>query len=276
MLKQRVITALLMMATFLSVLLIFPEYVFFGFLSVVLLVAAWEWADLASLSGAASRLAYVGAAAIASGAVLWYLGWPFDADRFRLVSIVAGTWWALALLWIQSYPSSAIIWGARPMRLLMGLVVMIPAWLACLYLRAQIDGQWLVLFLVLLVAGADVGAYFVGRKFGRRKLAPRVSPGKSWEGVLGGLVFSVLVCAVFYACFGGELWKLLLLVVIPAALVSVVGDLLESMVKRHRGVKDSSQLLPGHGGVLDRVDGLLAAAPVFALLVAATAWSLQG
>src|SRR5690606_33988289 len=137
-------------------------------------------------------------------------------------------------------------------RLLMGWFVLIPAWVGCIYLRHTPLGAWLVLMLVLIVAAADVGAYFSGRKFGQRKLAPNVSPGKSWEGVWGGLSFALLVGTLYYLAFNGQDWLSLLVVVAPAALVSVVGDLLESMVKRHRGVKDSGRLLPGHGGIFDR------------------------
>jgi phosphatidate cytidylyltransferase len=119
---------------------------------------------------------------------------------------------------------------------------------------------------VLLVAAADIGAYFAGRRFGRRKLAPTVSPGKSWEGVVGGLAAVSLLAAIF-ALLRDVSLVLVLALALPAALASVVGDLLESMLKRFRGIKDSGSILPGHGGVLDRIDGLVAAVPVFTLAI---------
>ena len=125
-----------------------------------------------------------------------------------------------------------------------------------------------------MVAAADIGAYFAGRTFGRLKLAPAISPGKTWEGVLGGAAFAAFFGVVFNLVLGGDQWLKVVIVVVPAVLVSVIGDLLESMVKRHRGVKDSSHVLPGHGGVLDRIDALLAAAPVFTLATMMTGWQL--
>jgi len=156
----------------------------------------------------------------------------------------------------------------------MGWLVLIPPWLACIYLKQSENGSWLILMLVLLVAAADIGAYFSGRALGKHKLAPRVSPGKTWEGVAGGLLFVFLVALLLKLSFGLREWQALMIVMLPAALVSVVGDLLESMLKRYRGIKDSSQLLPGHGGVLDRIDGLVAAAPVFSLSIMISGWSL--
>lgn len=149
----------------------------------------------------------------------------------------------------------------------MGWLTLVPAGLAFVFLRAQVHGEWLLLFTVALVAAADIGAYFAGTNFGRRKLAPQVSPGKSWEGFAGGLVASLLLVLIVWALVWRERFELpeLLAVVAVTVLGSVCGDLLESMLKRQRGVKDSSNLLPGHGGVLDRLDSLSAAVPIFAL-----------
>jgi len=152
------------------------------------------------------------------------------------------------------------------MRLAMGLWVLLPTWVGFSVLRES-GAAWL-LFVLLLVWGADIGAYFVGRALGRHKLAPRVSPGKTWEGVAGGLMVTALLAIVFasWQSLGVAGGLMLMLATAVVTLVSVLGDLLESMLKRHRGIKDSSQLLPGHGGVLDRVDSLTAAVPLFALL----------
>lgn len=157
--------------------------------------------------------------------------------------------------------------------MIIGALTLVPAGVAVLTIHSYANGQWLVLALLLLVAAADTGAYFSGKAFGKRKLAPNVSPGKSWEGVIGGLLL-VSAIALIYGLFDGDPWFIGLVIALPAAAVSVLGDLLESMLKRHRGVKDSGSILPGHGGVLDRIDGITAAAPVFALALIATGWVL--
>ncbi len=148
----------------------------------------------------------------------------------------------------------------------MGLLTLLPTWLALVYLRALPNGEWKIVFLLGLVAAADIGAYFSGSTFGRRKLAPSVSPGKSWEGFWGGLALSMLLAlAVWWFCWRTLPLPAWLLVVACTVLASVLGDLLESMIKRQRGVKDSGTLLPGHGGIMDRLDSISAAAPIFAL-----------
>ncbi len=274
MLKDRVLTAIILAVGFLAALFLLPGFYFSVAIGCVLVVATWEWSNLSALSSSVTRSAYI-AFVIAVAVVCGFLtDWGKDAEALRFFLIVACVWWAIALLWIQGFPSSAIIWGSVPARLAMGLFVLVPAWLGILFLRHQSSGAWLVLFVVLLVAAADIGAYFTGRAIGKRKLAPSVSPGKSWEGVAGGAVLAAILAIVFNTFFeGGELVSLLIIAV-PTALISVVGDLLESMVKRHQGVKDSSQLLPGHGGVLDRIDALVAAVPVFSLAFMSNHWQL--
>jgi phosphatidate cytidylyltransferase len=144
------------------------------------------------------------------------------------------------------------------------LAVLVPTWIALIYVRLQPSGAYLVLLLMLVVALADSGGYFAGRRFGKHKLAPAVSPGKTWEGFAGGLLAN-LALATGLALALHLNWLLVICVIVPTSLISVLGDLLESMVKRHAGVKDSGAILPGHGGILDRVDGITAGAPVFAL-----------
>ena len=274
MLKQRVITAVLLMAGFIGVLFFSPWYVFAVLVGAVFCLAAWEWSDLSGIAHPGLRIIYIFSTVLMSVAVAWVLDWSLDLQKLKLFMLLAVGWWCFALLWIQGYPTSSIIWGARPVRLIMGWLVLIPAWIGCLYLRNTALGAWLVLMLVLIVAGADVGAYFSGRRFGQHKLAPRVSPGKSWEGVGGGLLLALLIGVGYNFLFAGNNWLAVIVIITLAVLISVVGDLLESMVKRHRGVKDSGDLLPGHGGILDRIDGLVAAVPVFALSVMLTHWSL--
>lgn len=271
MLKQRVISACIMMLVFLLVLLVLPPIAFIAFVSLGIAVGAWEWANLAGVTSPFKRALYL--FAVMGGVGLCWLILEVDASnqqRLQTLFWCSVAWWGVALLWVQGYPSSAILWGAVPVRLLMGLCVLVPAGVGLFFIRSQEHGHWLVLLMILAVSAADTGAYFAGKRFGNRRLAPSVSPGKSVEGFIGGIIGSIalgLVVGQFWA--PDDRWWILLLVV-PAALVSVLGDLLESMVKRHRGVKDSGSILPGHGGVLDRVDGVTAAVPVFALTLLVT------
>jgi phosphatidate cytidylyltransferase len=264
-LKDRVITAVVMAAVFIGILFFCPPLVFTAFVALVTAVAAWEWANLCHLTNRSSRAVFTGAVATMAAALMAMLYWT-QWVRLEQVLVLSCAWWALALLWVQGYPSSAVLWRSSWTRMIMGLLVLVPAFLSLVYLRRLPDGHWYVIAIVLLVAAADIGAYFAGRRFGRHKLAPNVSPGKSWEGVVGGLL-AVAVIAGFFAFLRDAKLAVVLAVALPAALVSVVGDLFESMLKRYRGVKDSGHILPGHGGVLDRIDGLVAAVPVFTLAV---------
>ncbi|WP_018415494.1 phosphatidate cytidylyltransferase [Teredinibacter turnerae] len=274
-LKHRVITALVLVWLLIGTLFLGDWRVFAVVTGLVMALACWEWSDLCGLRSQLSRGAYTAVVAVVGVGLGVLLQWYEHHQSLRILLLIACAWWAVALLWVQSYPSSAILWGSTPVKMLMGLVILIPAWIALLYLRAQPAGAWLVLMAFLTVAAADVGAYFAGRRFGRTKLARNVSPGKTWEGVLGGMVLALLWGGFANLTIIGGDWLALLAVVVPTSLVSVVGDLLESMVKRQRGVKDSGRLLPGHGGFLDRIDGLVAAAPVFALAVLASGWTVS-
>lgn len=275
MLKQRVITAFFLAAIFLVALFGLPAGYFSFFIGVVVLIGAWEWANLSGYSALWQRSIYsVTTLGLLVGASV-YLGFEGEAspnlnsEAIRDLLLIGCGWWALALLLVQGYPSSGVLWGHRWLRLLMGLVVLVPTWVALVYVRQQTNGAWLVLMLILVVAIADSGGYFAGRRFGRHKLAPAVSPGKTWEGFAGGFVANCVLALVLSQALGVGLVGMLLLVV-PTSLVSVLGDLLESMVKRHAGVKDSGSILPGHGGILDRVDGITAGAPIFAMALLAT------
>ena len=150
-------------------------------------------------------------------------------------------------------------------------MVLVPAWVSLVILRQSEHGIWLVFFIIVIVASADIGAYFAGRKFGSKKLAPSVSPGKSWEGVWGGIIVALVSGSLMVVCHDAYVMSpWILVLILPTAMISVVGDLLESMLKRFRGIKDSGTLLPGHGGVLDRIDGLVASIPVFSLVYLAS------
>lgn len=270
MLRQRVATAVVMAAVLLAALVWLPPAVLALLFAAVMLVGAWEWADLCGWGGALRRAGYVGGVSAALLAVVLYTGLPWELQTLAVRDVLglAGLWWALALLWVMSYPGSALIWQYASVRALMGALTLIPAWTALVYLRLLTDGAWLIVFLVALVAAADIGAFFVGRAWGRSKLAPRVSPGKSWKGLWGGLALALVLAGVVWSMFMHTRIEASAMALLTAVtvLASVLGDLLESMLKRHRGVKDSGTVLPGHGGVLDRLDSMTAAAPVFALL----------
>lgn len=271
MLKQRIATATVLAAAFLAALFGLAASTFAGAMMLVVVLASWEWSALAGYTGRASRTAYVVAIAAASLLLAWWLRLDAPglyADRARSFFGWACVWWAIALLWIQGYPSSELLWGRRWACAVMGFVVLVPTWVALAVLAHLPGGGWLVLSVVLLVALADIGAFFCGRAFGRHKLAAQVSPGKTWEGFAGGLCTIVLFVIGFalYRNISPSEWLLWLFLAIATGSASVVGDLLESMIKRYCGVKDSGALLPGHGGVLDRIDSLTAALPVFTLL----------
>jgi len=271
-LKQRIVTAIIIAVIFLSALFVLNPFAFSLAVGVIVIYGAWEWSDLSGINSTLARLAYT---LVLSGllVVTAYVlrlspteSLQFDAGRSLLLAIVP--WWAVALLWVQGYPSSAVLWGSRWARCVMGFLVLVPTWAAMVILIHSAKGEWMIFLVVMIVACADIGAYFSGRRFGKHKLAPSVSPKKTWEGLLGGVVVNaivVLLLGVFLA-LDGRTWLLLALVIMGTALASVVGDLLESMVKRHRGIKDSGNILPGHGGILDRVDSLTAAMPVFTLI----------
>jgi phosphatidate cytidylyltransferase len=269
-LKERVITGIIMAAAVLAAIVFLPPVALMALMALIFLMAAWEWADLSGLQVYPAKAAYVLLVAALMTAVGWYgelLSAMVEWLKLRDVIGAGCLWWAIALLWVKSYPASSLLWGSVVVRALMGLLVIIPTWLALVYLRWQEGGVALILILIAFTSCADSGAYFSGKRWGKSKLAPNVSPGKSWAGFWGGLAVSNLFAVGVWFALGQPLLSLgQLLTIAPLVFaVSVLGDLLESMVKRHRGVKDSGVILPGHGGILDRVDSLTAAAPVFAL-----------
>ena len=258
MLKQRIITALILLPIALGGFFLLDGAWFALFIGAVVTLGAWEWARLAGLAAQPQRVAY--AAVVAA---LLYGAWLLPALAPWLLG-AAVLWWLAATLLVLSYPQSSRYWGGLPGKLLIGLLILLPAWQGLVQLKQWPQANALIIAVMVLVWGADIGAYFAGKTFGKRKLAPRVSPGKSWEGFYGGLVASLLITLVVGLQQG---WQVngLLLALGGAALVvavSVIGDLTESMFKRQSGIKDSSNLLPGHGGVLDRIDSLTAAVPL--------------
>ncbi len=257
MLKQRIITALILAPLALGGVFFLPPQQFSWFIGAVIALGAWEWSNLSGYAAQWQRIIY----AIFVVVLLTVIT---PASVLPVLWVAAG-WWVLALLLVLSYPASKASWNSGPLKLVLGLLVLVPAWVGLVQMKLHADSWILIMFLLFLVWGADVGAYFSGKYLGRHKLAPQVSPKKTWEGVAGGLAVVALVAYIAspYLPFA-SVWQLML-VSFLVALVSVLGDLSESMFKRERGIKDSSQLLPGHGGILDRIDSLTAAVPVFTL-----------
>jgi len=261
MLRLRIVTACILACVLLAGLyLLKPDWTAFGF-GAVLTAGAWEWAGFGGLQSRAARTAY--AAAIA---VLLALSWRWTEEPLHLLTVLAlaCAWWLVAFLWLVFGP----VRHQPRLALLCGIPVLVPAFVALARLdrasRGPMRGAEIVLWLVFLVIAADIGAFFVGRSLGKRKLAPQVSPGKTWEGAAGGLI------AVAVVGWGGAVYfrlPVMLCVAFGCAVgvFSVIGDLTESMFKRSAGLKDSGVLLPGHGGILDRIDSVTAAAPLYAL-----------
>lgn len=263
MLRQRIITAAWLAPVMLAGLFGLTGGAFALFTAMIVLLAGWEWTHLAGVEVPGRRLALIGGLA-----ALLMLLWLFGAVLAIWPLWIALAGWLVNLYWVTRYPERLSQWQTTSCRLAMGLWVLLPAWVGLNVLR-DLGVTWL-LFLLLLVWGADIGAYFAGRAFGRRKLAPRVSPGKSWEGVFGGMAVTAVLAVIFALWEGLGAGRLVALlgITLMVTLASVLGDLFESMLKRYQGLKDSGHLLPGHGGVLDRIDSLTAALPLFALLTA--------
>ena len=262
MLKQRVFTAIVALSVLAVVMFVVPAIVARIVITLLLLGAAWEWSGFIFSKEYKRRFVYVLFIAALMAVIFFELP---DAVLVDLVLNVALGWWLAALAWMFFFPTPI----SNPVAWICGALVIVPAWLAIdlLYLKRP----ELLLFALLIVWVADIGAYFVGKGFGRVKLAPQISPGKTWEGVLGGLSAVMVLAAV-----GSQALEIDIAVLVPfclaVAMLSIVGDLTVSMFKRNAGVKDSGSLFPGHGGVLDRIDSVTAAAPLFAVALSWTGW----
>ena len=271
MLKTRVITALLLLAVFLPVLFLLPPVYIGAFFLVALLSAAWEWSRL--LAPEASRAAWL-YALFCLAIILLLLAMQNASWQFALL-LLAVIFWFFIAPFILAKGMNLSLQRLRPFYVVLGLILLPATWFALVFLREL--GLMFLLSSIALVWVADIGAYFVGKAFGRRKLAVQISPGKSVEGAIGGLLlcYTYAFLCVFYLPFESSLfgawairfgWIPMFLMVTVLTVFSIFGDLFESQLKRLAGVKDSSHLLPGHGGVLDRVDALIPTMPIAALL----------
>lgn len=260
--KQRILTALVLAPLAIGIVLWPPTWVFALVVGVLLLMGVWEWARLVGMPGRPARSLF-----LLSFVLLLAWLWLQGPARLTQAAWIGVAWWPIALLWLWQRRFAAADSAAnRALKLGVALPMFAPAWAALVLLHARDPfGPYWALFGVMLVWAADTFAYFAGSRIGGPKLAPSISPGKTWAGFWGGLVGCLLIAAVGGWLFGLGAEALLRLLALAAVvfLASVLGDLFESLIKRHSGAKDSGYLFPGHGGVLDRVDSLLAALPVF-------------
>lgn len=268
MLWQRVITALLLLPLIVGAILFLSGGWFALVMVLPVLIAGHEWARISGVC----RYTFMGLLVLSLAGVA--AGEYVAVDVGGPLLYAAGLFWIVALLLVLRYPAVTGWFRQRAVMYLIGLLLLVPTWYALTQLQAIIcningtDVRGLVLIgAFVIVWGADVGAYFVGRAFGKQKLAPRVSPGKSVAGAVGGMLFVLLLALAVAVCFSFAPMQVLnlLLLVFVVTLASILGDLFESMIKREAGVKDSGTLLPGHGGMLDRIDSATCALPVFAL-----------
>lgn len=288
MLKQRIITAVILAPLAISAIFYLPLDKFALLFMAVMAIGAWEWGPLMGFANKRRRLAFVSATIVLISA-LWYILplqqlWSANGELHSGVSLVlwiAVAWWILSATLTFLYPRYSKFWSShRSIRGVFGWLTLIPTWLAFMVLRSNeytqdpYNGAQLIMFLFLMVWSADVGAYFVGKSIGKHKLLPNVSPGKTLEGFIGGVVCACIFIAIagYSLQWQAHQFTLALIVTGIITTVSVLGDLNESMFKRQAGIKDSGSILPGHGGILDRIDSLTATAPVYALCYALLGW----
>ncbi|MES0874250.1 phosphatidate cytidylyltransferase [Sinimarinibacterium thermocellulolyticum] len=266
MLIQRLATAMVLLPALLALVWFAPTPVVFVVFALTGTVIAWEWGGLMHLPAPWARRGYAALTGVILG-LAWFT--PLRDAWLAWLLLPVALWWLLVPLLFRGFPGNLQRHPiAPPLMGLLGLLLVASTILSLAWLHAQPDGALKLLYLLFLVFAADTGAFLAGRNFGRRKLAPMISPGKTVEGAIGGL----LLCAAWaltggvyaFGVAGSELGWLLALSLL-VALASIVGDLVESMFKRLGGIKDSGNILPGHGGLLDRVDSILAAAPLMVL-----------
>jgi phosphatidate cytidylyltransferase len=277
--KQRLITALILAPLMIGGIFFLPIEQFAYFIGFIVTVAAWEWANLSGYESPVARIAYAALIAVTIAATAYLM--DSHTETHRIILALGAAWWLLACVLVVQYPKQVSLWQAKPVRAILGLFVLIPMWVGFMTLKSQPYSALIIVYVMLLIWGADTGAYFAGKTWGNKKLAPNVSPGKSWAGFWGGLATTGLIAIIFSLCVNQWLrpmmmedFALLAVMTFITAIISVMGDLVESMMKRHRGIKDSSQLLPGHGGVLDRIDSMASAVPVFAFFMLLFGWQL--
>ena len=268
MLKLRIITAVILLVAVVAALYFLPSPYFALFLGIFIILAAWEWTTFCGLESIPGKIAYV-LSFVVIGIILFF-GLSRFEDELRIILIITVIWWMAPLLGIinRDVGRNTVLFSNKWLKLISGYLVLLPAWLASVYLHVEDpESPLMLLSLFAIVWLADSAAYFTGRKWGKTKLAAHVSPGKTVEGLFGGMAAILLFALAvgFIKGFGVAYFIIWIVTVVITGLFSVLGDLTESKFKRVAGVKDSGTLLPGHGGVLDRIDAITAAAPVYTL-----------
>ncbi|MEW6991274.1 phosphatidate cytidylyltransferase [Colwelliaceae bacterium 6441] len=288
MLKQRIITALLLAPLAIAAIFHMSLEYFSLFIMAVMAIGAWEWGPLMGFKNNRRRIAFVFTTIFLISTIWFYFPltslWNNQAQLEMMIQYIlwlAVAWWFLSAALTFLYPRYSKFWSShRSIRGVFGWLTLVPTWLAFVVLRTNdynndpYHGAQLIMFLFLMVWSADVGAYFVGKSIGKHKLMPNVSPGKTTEGFIGGVIFACILVAILGVNLAWNPKQFALVIGITAFIttISVLGDLNESMFKRQAGIKDSGSILPGHGGVLDRIDSLTATAPIFALCYAYLGW----
>ncbi|MEM7097046.1 MAG: phosphatidate cytidylyltransferase [Pseudomonadota bacterium] len=264
-LKSRIITALILAPIVAGAVFYLPIAWFALFFWGVAALAAYEWAGLFGARSLWQKMLFVLGFGLLAGVLFW-LDVPFRKAIFEPLLLLGCLFWAGACVAVLLYPKGQGLFQHPLFLGLIGLWVVVLAWICLVVIRSQTNGELWLIWMFFLVWCADIGAYFAGRWKGRSPLAPQVSPKKSWEGVAGGVVLSGVLCggAVMLTTHNPIFWLMVTLALVG---IAVFGDLFESLVKRATGVKDSGTILPGHGGMLDRVDSILAVLPFFALLL---------
>jgi phosphatidate cytidylyltransferase len=278
-LKQRIITALILAPLALFAILYLPLFSFQIMIAMVMGLGAWEWSSMSGMTRTFTKSAY--AALVVAICLILSIMLPTDLiwyqgqlnSLYTYILSVAAIWWVVSLAMIIAYPGYSSVWyTSKILRGIFGFLTLIPTWVAVVTLRTSLFdvdpyyGASLIFYVLGIVWAADIGAFFVGVKFGKHKLRPEVSPGKTIEGLMGGVFASsaiIAFAALHYQVDPSRIWLHILVGALTVG-VSALGDLNESMFKRCAGIKDSGTLLPGHGGVMDRIDSLTAAFPVFA------------
>ncbi|WP_353571948.1 phosphatidate cytidylyltransferase [Candidatus Albibeggiatoa sp. nov. BB20] len=266
-LQQRVLTALILIPSVVGGIMYLSSTVLAIALSIFVLLAAWEWTDICGWHTNPARASYT--ILIISGLITAFLILKFHPINIYPILIIAVAWWLLMLYWQTGVQYD---WLHDPVpksswvKAILGIVILVPAWTALVYLHQHYTG-YSVLFFFSLIWLADSSAYFIGKAWGKHKLAVKISPKKTWEGVYGAIGSGLLLSLSYTLWRNMTVHESLLFIGLCfiTILVSILGDLAESMFKRQMHLKDSSQLLPGHGGMLDRVDSLTSAAPIFVI-----------
>jgi len=297
-LKQRILTAVILAPAVIAAIFYLPLNYFAGFLLAVMAIGAWEWGPLMGFSTTNRRLVFVGATSLLIALLWFFVGleniWHASGSsadvasglsqpQFIVTALLwlAVAWWGVSAILTLLYPRCSKFWSShRSIRGVFGWLTLVPTWLAFVVLRSSDitadshHGAQLIMFLFLMVWSADVGAYFVGKAFGKHKLLPNVSPGKTIEGFVGGIVSACFFVSIagYVIGWNAQQFTTVLMVTTLITTISVLGDLNESMFKRQAGIKDSGSILPGHGGILDRIDSLTATAPIYALCYIMIGW----